>query len=131
MTVVNILLIVEKRIGARRCNVINHPLKANKKYIKDHEASKDFSYWMYWVGYNMNIAQHCHKTCLWMVLNAQKANLDSINNLLKIAKNIVTKDTSSKSVLSTDLTILLERKKIKKIEKFVCNLCNQTSRSYP
>lgn len=122
---------VEKRIGARRCNVINHPLKANKKYIKDHEASKDFSYWMYWVGYNMNIAQHCHKTCLWMVLNAQKANLDSINNLLKIAKNIVTKDTSSKSVLSTDLTILLERKKIKKIEKFVCNLCNQTSRSYP
>ena len=114
---------VEKRIGARRCNVINHPLKANKKYIKDHEASKDFSYWMYWVGYNMNIAQHCHKTCLWMVLNAQKANLDSIKNLWKIAENIVTTDKSSKSVLSTDLTILLE--------KFVCNLCNQTSRSYP
>ena len=48
LTDIDMLLMVEKKIGGGICHAIHHYAKTNNKYMKDYDQNKESSYLKYW-----------------------------------------------------------------------------------
>ena len=54
LTDIDMLLMVEKGIRGRICNTIHQYAKANNKYMKDYDKTKESSYLKYWNVNNLH-----------------------------------------------------------------------------
>ena len=130
LTNIDMLLIVEKGIRDGICRAIHRYAKANNKYMKNYDKNKESSY-----------IQYLDANSLFGWAMSQKFSVDGFKwkrNMLKFNEDFVKNydEDSDKGYifevdvkypknlhdLHSDLPFLLERMKINKCNKFVCNL---------
>ena len=61
LTVIDMLLMVEKGIRGGICHAIHQYTKANNKYMKDHDKSKESSHLKYWDVNNIYMVMQWRK----------------------------------------------------------------------
>ena len=124
------LLIVEKGIRGGICNTIHRYAKANNKYLKNYNKNKESSYLKYWDGnnlYSWAMSQKLSVNKFEWIEETSHFNEDFIKNYNEESDEgyfleVDVQYPEKLHELHNDLPFLPERKKIKKVEKFVTNL---------
>ena len=118
------LLMVEKGIRGGICHSIYRYAKANNKYMKDYDKNKESSYLQYWDVNNLYgwaMLQKLPVNNFEWIKDTSQFNEDFIKNY--------NEESDEGYFLEVDVQypekVLLERKKIKKVEKLVTNLCDK------
>ena len=131
LTEYDMLLMIEEGIRGAICHAVHRCAKANNKYMKNYDKSKESSYIQYLDANNLYDAVMSEK----LPINEFKW----VNDISRIDKKFVKsydKKNSGKGYilevdvdypsklhkLHSDMLFLLERMKIDKIQKLVCNL---------
>ena len=125
LTDYDMLLIIEKGIRGGICHIVHRYAKANNKYIKNYDKSKESSYIQYSDANNLYGAVMSEK----LPINEFKwvNDISGINE--KFLKSYDNKNSevdvdypSKLHKLHSDMPFLPERMKIDKTQKLVCNL---------
>ena len=133
LTDIDMLLMVKKGIRKRICHAVYRYEKANNKYIKDYDKTKELSYLTYWgvnIFYGWAMSQKLSVNGFKLVKNTYQFNEDFIKGCNKerdegYLLEVDVQYPEKLHDLYNDLPFLLERMKIQKVEKLVANLLNK------
>ena len=129
------LLMAEKRIRGGICHAIHRYAKANNEYLKNYDINKESSYIQYLDANNLYgwaTSQKLPTGCFKWVKDLSKIdeefikNYDNDNDIGYVLK-VDIECPKKLHDLHSDLLFLLERMKINKCSKLVCNLYDENN----
>ena len=130
LTNFNMLLMVEEDIRGGMCHAIHRYMKANNKYMENYDQKEEFLFLEYLYASNLYG---------WaMEQNLPVGGFEWVEDVLEIVQDFIKNYNENSDIgyflkldieypkelndLHSDLPFLLERMKINKCSKFVCNL---------
>ena len=128
------LLMVEKGIRGGICHAIHQYVKANNKYMKDYDTSKESPYLKYWNVNNLYgwaMSQKLPVNSFEQIKDISQFNEDFIKSYNEESTEgdfleVDVQHPEKLHELHNDLPFLPERMKIEKVEKLVTNLHDKT-----
>ena len=130
LTDIDMLLMIENSIRGGMCQAIYRYAKANNKYMKNYDKNQESSYLEYLDANNLYGWAMCKKLPVngfkW-VTKLDKSNEDFIKNYNENSNvgyflDVDVEYPRNLYKMHGDLPFLPDRKKIRKIEKFVCGI---------